>query len=124
MLIHENDRNQDGVYDDLWLLSSAPQAWVAYGKSISLENMPSRFGRVSLKLASSLSKGKLIGEVTLPAGIEGKNVLLFLPLPEGHRVLKASLDSGVPLKISAQDGESTIMLMPKPGTTHFTVWEQ
>jgi hypothetical protein len=121
MLIHENDRNQDGVYDDLWLLSAIPKGWLADGKSISLERMPSRFGPVSLEIHSALSRGKLAGKLTLSPAIRHKQVLLFLRIPDGYRVASASLENGLPLKIGEMDGDTFVTLPPKPGTTSFTV---
>jgi hypothetical protein len=121
MLIHENDRNQDGIHDDMWLLSAIPKGWLADGESISLKEMPSRFGPVSLKIQSALNRGKLTGEVALSPGIRHKQVLLFLRLPDGHRVLSASLKNGFPLKIGELDGDAFVTLPSKPGNTRFIV---
>ena len=83
--------------------------------------MPSRFGRVSLKIESALNDGSLTGEATLPVGIEGKQALLFLRVPQGHRVRQASLENGLALKLSEQDGDAVVTLPSQPGTFHFSV---
>lgn len=129
MLIHEVDRKQDGIYDELWLLSATPEGWLADGKSIQFERMPSRFGPVSLQIHSALHRGKLSGVLDLAPGIQGKTVLLFVRLPAGYHAVSAAAETGAlrpsrplrPLRIVQRYHDDAILVPGRPGIVHFTV---
>ncbi len=121
MLIHENDLNQDGIFDELWLLSATPRTWLESGKEIDLSHMPSRFGPVSLRMVSDIANGKIAGTATFTERISGKAVLLFVRLPEGYRVSGAFLDSGKPLTLSERGDDPVVELPATPGTVHFSI---
>lgn len=120
MLLHENDRNQDGIYDELSLLGTVPSQWLAPGKAISLANMPTRFGPVSLKLQRSADGTSFRGSVTLAAGILGKSVLLYVPV-DGSRPVTARLAEGSKLSVSAQTKDVAVALPATPGTQRFII---
>lgn len=121
MLIQESDRDKDGVYHDLWLLSSAPRVWLANGKQIRFEGMPTRFGPVSLSLESHLSAGSLAGLVRLAPGIRGKHVMLFVRLPHGYKVRSAALADGKTLRIGKVGDDPVVFLPARAGAFHFVV---
>lgn len=112
MLIHEYDRNQDGIYDELWLLSSAPRAWIGPGKQLRLDAMPSRFGAVTLDLKTNAAGDEIRGSISLSPGAAGKTILLFV---RGYRVRDARVAGGTALSIREMDGDSVVEL---PATAH------
>lgn len=124
MLIHEHDLNQDGTYDQLWLLSNTPVAWLDEGKQIALNRMPTRFGAVSLSLKSELSKGQLTGEVELPAGITGKDVVVFVRPPAGHRATAGTLSNGSALQHETREGDFALSIPARAGKQTFKVTVQ
>lgn len=121
MLIHEHDLNQDGEYDQVWLLSNTPAAWLEDGKEIALRDMPSRFGRISLSVRSELSKGRVTGEAGLPAVAAGKEVIVFVRLPAGYRAAEARLANGSQLKTETREGDFAVYLPARSGKQTFTV---
>lgn len=112
MLIHEYDRNQDGIYGELWLLSSAPTAWLGPGKQVRLENMPSRFGAVSLNLKTNGAGNEIQGDISLSPRAAGKKILLFA---RGYRIHEAKLANGTALRIGKMDADEYVEL---PATAH------
>lgn len=121
MLIHEYDRDQDGGYDELWLLSATPKQWLENEKTIQMDRMPTRFGPVSLRVHSELSRGEITGSASFSAGISGKSVLLFLRLPGGYHVAGASLTSGARLSITKRDADDVVLLPARTGSERFSV---
>ncbi|MFB3814526.1 MAG: hypothetical protein ACE14L_10475 [Terriglobales bacterium] len=118
MLLHEHDHQQDGVYDELWLLSSAPAAWIEPGKTLSLDKMPSRFGAVSLTLTAATDGHRIDGQISLDAGSTGKDILLFV---RGQNVTKATLSNGVALRVSRMDKDAVIHLPSGAGRHSFRI---
>lgn len=121
MLLYEYDQNEDGIYGQLWLLSSTPRGWLANGKSIRLDHMPSRFGRVSLRLSSHLRQQRLTGSLQLPAGIAGKKVLVFLRLPHPCAVKQAHTAQGALLPVMMAYGDPVLQAPAQPGRLDFNV---
>lgn len=115
MLIHEDDSNQDGIYDELWLLSSAPAAWIGPGKELRLSSMPSRFGPVTLDLKTNAAGDEIRGSISLSQRATGKRVRLFV---RGYQVYDAKLAGGPTLRIGNMDGDSVVDL-PAEGRSEF-----
>lgn len=120
MLLHENDREQDGIYDELWLLNAIPVQWLAPGKSISLDKMPTRFGPVSLRLRRSADGNTFTGSVTLASGILHKEVLLYVPAG-GSRSVRASLVGGGKLSVHTGANDVAVALPAEPGVHRFVI---
>lgn len=117
MLIHEYDRNQDGIYDELWLLSSAPTLWIGPGKHFELQAMPSRFGPVTLVLDTNAAGDEIRGSIALSSRASGKKVLLFV---RGYQIESARLSGGAPLKCEQMDGDDVVELPAVP-RAHFVL---
>lgn len=118
MLIHEYDADQDGIYDGLWLLSAAPRDWLAPGKTVELERMPSRFGPVGLKITAAATGKELRGKLTLSPEAAGKDVLLYV---RGYQVTRATAADGRALRIEAMDGDSVVVFRGRAGRQSFTL---
>lgn len=117
MLIHENDLNQDGIYEELWLLSSAPASWLAPGKTVELRNMPSRIGAVSLRIQADPAGRRLTADLRLSPLASG-SVALYV---RGYRVLRATGAAGQTLKVENRDGDSVVLIPASPGNQRLVI---
>jgi hypothetical protein len=70
MLVREEGR-------DLHLLSAVPSAWLEPGKGIRFENVPTRFGKISLKVEAQ--KDAFVLCFTRPDGFDPERVIIHLP---------------------------------------------
>ncbi len=85
LLVHER-RGPSGAPAGLDLAFSTPRAWLADGKTISVQEAPTSFGPVSFSIARTGSRIDV--DVTAPPKAR---VRIRLRLPAGERVQKASL---------------------------------
>jgi hypothetical protein len=115
MLVQDYDLNHDGRPDTLRLLFATPRRWLEDGKSIRVDNAPTAFGPVSLRVRSRLSRGEVIAEVSLPERNAAKQSLLRIRVPERWRVTSASagavrlpVDEQGTADISALRGKQTV----------------
>lgn len=120
ILIHENDRDQDGNYDELWLLSAAPSSWFAAGKNITIDRMPTRFGNVSLKLSRSPNGNSFEGWAKFPSGIEGKLISLYVH-PRGVTVEAGVTSTGAKLALTHDAAGTAVILPAHAGEVHFNL---
>ena len=93
LLVQDYDLDDDGTPDTLRLAFATPRGWLKDGGRISVQRAPTAFGEVSYVIESTLSKGTIHGDVTLPDRTPPKKVLLRLRLPAGH-VLKSARVNG------------------------------
>ena len=70
--------------DDLRLLAGIPRDWMTDGKVISAEGVKSLFGKLSFRVESKLSEGRVVAKVRLEHADCGapKRILLRLPHPD------------------------------------------
>jgi hypothetical protein len=85
LLVHER-RGPSGAPAGLDLAFSTPRAWLATGKTISVQEVPTSFGLVSFSIARTGSRVDV--DVTAPPKAR---VRIRLRLPAGERVRKVSL---------------------------------
>jgi len=80
---------EDG--DCLDMLSMAPRRWFEHGKEISIENMCSYFGKISLKVVSKIKTGKIACEMQFhdPERMPSK-LKIRIPHPEGKKSGRSS----------------------------------
>jgi len=71
--------------DTLEILKVAPRQWLEDGKTISVRNAASYFGRISFEVRSALSAGVIEAEISCEAGRAPKQVRLRLPHPERRK---------------------------------------
>lgn len=115
MLVQDYDLNHDARPDTLRLLFATPRRWLEDGKTIQVENAPTAFGPVSLRVKSRLNRGEVIAEVSLPERNRAQRSLLRIRVPEGWRVISAragavhlQVDEQGTADISALRGKQTI----------------
>ncbi|HUU43100.1 MAG TPA: hypothetical protein VMX57_04935, partial [Planctomycetota bacterium] len=75
--------------DTLRLLAGIPRKWMENGERIELENVASYFGRLDLRVASHVSKGRIEATVKVDSDRLPKRVTLRLPHPDGKRATHA-----------------------------------
>jgi hypothetical protein len=70
----------------LWLARGAPRAWLAQGKTISVKQMPTRFGPVGYEIVSDVDRGTIAAAVDIPARAPPREVVLRLRHPTAARL--------------------------------------
>ena len=73
---------EDSDKDTLYLAKGAPREWVGSGREISIEQAPTRWGRVSFRLAARLEAKSVVGRVELSGRVLPKEVHFKLRLPQ------------------------------------------
>ncbi|MHB9025052.1 MAG: glucosidase family protein [Armatimonadota bacterium] len=71
--------------DTLELLPGIPRAWLEQGKRISLDNVASYFGPLSLEVTPELEQGRITAFITCEGDRKPARVLLRLPHPDGRK---------------------------------------
>ncbi len=93
LLVQDWDADDDGVPDTLRLLFATPKRWLEDGKTIKVERAPTAFGPVSILVQSKLNSGEIIADVDLPQRQTPKHTLLRIRVPDGWRVISATVGS-------------------------------
>jgi len=79
-------------HDDLWLAPFAPTEWLADGKSINVENAPTRFGKTSFAIHSHLAKNLINVSISPPERIKPDHIVIRLRHPEGNAIEHVSAE--------------------------------
>ncbi len=74
----------------LKLLSGIPRKWMEDGKQITLKNVSSYFGPLSLQVDARTKAGFIEAAISCNSKNRPKNVVIRLPHPEGKRAIKAT----------------------------------
>ena len=72
--------------DALWLAPFVPRAWLADGKEIAVDGLPTRFGKAGYRIRSSAGKGTIEATVRAPTRSAPREIVLRLRHPEGKRL--------------------------------------
>ena len=99
---------EDSNEDILYLGKGIPRAWLVSGKTIRIENAPTRWGRVSLELRANPSARGIAGKILLPTSGRPAHIHLKLRLPLQHSLSRVTVD-GHPAKLGGR-GNDTIMI--------------
>ena len=89
LLVQDYDMNDDGRPETLRLAFATPREWLKDGGRISVERAPTAFGDVSYSIESSLKKGSVVAEVSIPSRTPPPTVLLRMRLPMGAKIMSA-----------------------------------
>ncbi len=76
----------------LWLAKGTPRDWLADGRSISADRVPTRWGRIDFAIASHLAAGRIEATISLPPTPFGTAVRLRLRVPSGHHLSAVTLN--------------------------------
>jgi hypothetical protein len=101
LLIQDWDLDEDARPETLRLLYAVPRRWLADARQIHIENAPTHFGNVSLRVEAKLSEGYVEARVEPPPR-PIKTMLLRAPLPEGWRIDSVEID-GTPAPLLPGD---------------------
>ena len=115
MLVHETT-GPNGAPSGLELAFATPRAWLADGKTISVENAPTSFGPVSFAIERHGQRVRVT--VDMPAAPAPATPRLRLRLPDGERIKSAKL-AGSAFPVDAKTG--TIDLTGWSGQLDFDV---
>ncbi|EEF59522.1 hypothetical protein Cflav_PD2366 [Pedosphaera parvula Ellin514] len=91
LLVQDFDLNDDGEPDTLRLCFSTPRRWLEDGKTIAVEDAPTAFGPLSMKVQSKLKAGEVDVELSLPVRNKVARTLFRARLPEGWKVISANV---------------------------------
>ena len=78
--------------DALWLAKATPRAWLAHGKRIATENMPTHFGTVGYEIISDVDNGKINATVAVPSRRAAGTVLLRLRHPNSAPIKRVTVN--------------------------------
>src|SRR5262245_1244771 len=77
---------EDPESETLWLGRGIPRSWLEDGKSVSVTNAPTRWGRVSYTIASHVKTGTVDVELRLPDSRLAAEIRVRLRLGGGARI--------------------------------------
>ena len=102
---------------DLLLGQAIPRPWLADGRTIVIQNAPTRFGPVSLTIDSYVDRGRIDVRLTGPGHDAPRNVLLRLRHPQEKPIKRVTVD-GSPITSFVDD---TVTLSSLRGTLKIVV---
>ena len=115
MLVQDYDLDHNGEPETLRLLFATPRQWLENGKTILVENAPTSFGEVSIRVESKLARGEVIAKLEMPKRNPAKKALLRIRLPEGWKIdsvktksANLKVDENGTVDLSELTGENTI----------------
>jgi hypothetical protein len=76
--------------ETLKLLPGIPRKWMEDGKQITLNNVGSYFGPISLHVNAKTEAGFIEAAISCNSGFKPRNVIIRLPHPEGKRAIKVT----------------------------------
>ncbi len=72
--------------EELWLAPFATSAWLADGGVVEVRQAPTRFGRVSYRIASSVAAGRIEATIEPPQRTPPRQIVMRLRHPEGKPI--------------------------------------
>ncbi len=83
---------EDSDEDRLYLAKGLPREWVASGKQIGIDHAPTRWGRVSFKMAANAAAKTITATVDFARAGGPKEVHLKMRLPAGNTLQSATVN--------------------------------
>jgi hypothetical protein len=113
---------EDPQSEEIWLGKGMPREWLEDGKVVSVQEAPTRFGRVGFELRSHIKDGRVEAAVSTPRGFAA-TVHLRLRLPKGKVLWSATVDAQ---PWGTFDSEHQVVTLPptalqRGGTTKIVV---
>ena len=112
LVLEDSDENK------LYLAKGLPRDWVTSGKEIRIDDAPTRWGKISLKMVANPSTRTVIANVELAASVTLEEVHVKLRLPV-QNTLKTVTVNGSSATVGGQHGDTVIV--PTKGERHFEV---
>lgn len=104
---------EDPQSETVWLGKAAPREWLEDGKRITVENAPTRWGRLHLKITSQIASGSIAAQLKLPPGFAA-TTKLRLRAPKNASLKSVTLNGKAWHNFDARSETITI----PPGGTH------
>jgi len=105
---------EDPMSDTIWLGKAMPRAWLEDGRTISVESVPTKWGRVGFSIESHLRESKVAAVVNLPSNHFKAVTKIRLRTP-GNVPLKSVCLNGKPwTNFNPQDETITIPPQSSP----------
>jgi len=90
------------------LAKGVPRQWVVSGKKISIEQAPTRWGRVSFTLQAKPETGAVVGQVEFAGAKAPSEVNFKLRLPVESKLRNVTVNSR-PAKLGGPHGDTVII---------------
>lgn len=120
LMIQDWDMDEDGRPDTLRLMFATPRRWLEDGKVITVKQLPTAFGDVSIRMTSRVKQGEVIAEVMLPPHAPDRT-LLRVRLPDGFVATSAAVagktldvDDRGTVDITGLKGKFAVRFMVEP----------
>lgn len=97
--------------EELWLAPFVPADWLATGRTIQVDLVPTRFGPVSFRMDSHLDRGSVHAVIDLSATRLPNKVVLRLRHPDSRPIHSVTVSGGNCRTVNA--GLQTISVRPK-----------
>lgn len=91
----------------LWLAKATPRDWLAQGRTISVQDAPTRFGQASYELRSNIDSNEISAVLHLPAAFAA-TVKLRVRAPSGKQIQGAKVNGAKWTEFSASEEAITI----------------
>ena len=96
----------------LRLLNTIPRKWMEDGKVISMDNVQSYFGPLTVNVNSQVSKGFIEASIQCDSDRKPKQVTIRLPHPEGKKAVKITGGQYIPgtetILVNSFSGQATV----------------
>src|SRR5207247_1318482 len=92
----------------LYFGKAIPRAWTASGKPVSIEQAPTRFGRVNFHLVARPEKKQVTAAVALAAAGSPKEIHVKLRVPKQTPLTEVTVN-GKPAKLGGQHGDTVVI---------------
>lgn len=102
---------EDSDEDRLYLAKAVPRDWILSGKPVSVEQAPTRWGRVSFHMLGDREKKTVTAKVTLPTGAP-KEIQVKLRVPKNMSLQSVSVN-GRPGKLSGAQKDTVVIATGK-----------
>ncbi len=99
--------------DELWLAPMITNQWLQDGMKVSVQNAPTRFGKVSYTIASSAARGTIEAAIQPPERTPPKRIVVRIRHPEGKPIRSVTVDGREHKEFDPQ--KETVVLAPAAG---------
>ncbi len=99
---------EDSDEDRLYLAKGVPREWVGSGKEIKIEKAPTRWGRISFRMATNPGTKRVTASVSLANGSAPKEVQVTLRVP-AHYTMAGVTVNGHPANLGGAHMDTVII---------------
>ncbi|HKW61143.1 MAG TPA: hypothetical protein VJN89_01245 [Candidatus Acidoferrum sp.] len=99
---------EDSDKDVLYLGKGVPRSWLVSGKTIRIENAPTRWGRVTFELRADASTRNIAGRILLAAAGKPAQIQLKLRLPLQSSLTRVTIN-GQEAKIAGKRNDTVLI---------------